>query len=403
MIVCFILQRYLNPIRDDLLIAYLQYDEAHDLMEKEKMKECKVAIAAINELYEPYQRFHPLSLCCIAGFVGGYSVLFAKIFSVLLKTSIGGDNQFNNGLTYLFLICMVFTIVGQTNYLAASLKYFDALYVVPVFQCFWITGSTFSGAFFFSEFDKFGPLQSAMFPLGVVLTLIGVVILSMREMTRVMEEEEIVLTKSTLERKKTIAESMKSQSKSKMNLPPTIPEDFDDSNLELDMSKINIESSTLEIETPGYQNLVPISMRGAIKRQTIVYHAMNPNQYSPKQSPRSRIMSVKEEFKPYETGAMSLSMGHGGLLGPMQDFFQERIADKIPEKFNFLPKETLITRERAQTRMSELKRKSIIAKFVPKFNTQVIEECDQTPNGNTPERVNIDLGKFNSNNYLPTN
>lgn len=101
------------------------------------------------------------------GLIGAFSVLQAKSVSILLRVTFQGDNQFTNILTYVFLFLMVITIVIQTNYLAIALKYFDALYVVPVFQCFWISGSTIGGALFYQELKTFNSLQWAMFPLGV--------------------------------------------------------------------------------------------------------------------------------------------------------------------------------------------------------------------------------------------
>lgn len=159
----------------------------------------------------------------------------AKTVAILLRSTIEGDNQFTQVLTYVFLFLMILTITVQTHYLATALKYFDALYVVPVFQCFWITGSTVGGAIFFqgqifisdrfsyrlhcfpcaeilkpsvdheftrsfcfaSEFVNFHLFQAIIFPVGVVITLIGVYVLSQRDMTRSMDDEEELLQSAT--------------------------------------------------------------------------------------------------------------------------------------------------------------------------------------------------------------
>jgi hypothetical protein len=56
---------------------------------------------------------------------------------------------------YVFLVAMFCTIFAQLHFLALALSMFDALYVVPVFQCFFIGVSTLGGATYFQEFNKF--------------------------------------------------------------------------------------------------------------------------------------------------------------------------------------------------------------------------------------------------------
>ncbi len=57
---------------------------------------------------------------------------------------------------------------------------FDALYIVPVFQSFWILISVLAGLIFFGEYAEMSELQSAMFPVGIALTIVGVYFLSQR-------------------------------------------------------------------------------------------------------------------------------------------------------------------------------------------------------------------------------
>ena len=127
LLVCYFVSKYLEPMRDDLLLAYVAYDEANEVGDKQKLAEYKETVAQISAGYAPFQRIHPLSYCCISGFMGGISVLMAKIVSCLLKTTITGNDQFTSPFTYLFLVLMIFTIVIQTNYLAFALKYFDGM------------------------------------------------------------------------------------------------------------------------------------------------------------------------------------------------------------------------------------------------------------------------------------
>ena len=70
-----------------------------------------------------------------------------------------GDNQMINPLTYVLIICMLASIFTQTHFLASGLERFDALYIVPVFQCFFIMVSITGGGIFFSEFENLSLLQ----------------------------------------------------------------------------------------------------------------------------------------------------------------------------------------------------------------------------------------------------
>jgi hypothetical protein len=87
-------------------------------------------------------------------------------------------------LTYVFLACMFISIFSQLHFLAKALQEFDAMYVVPVFQCFFISVSTIAGAAYFGEFSEFDVAQACSFPLGIGLTLFGVYILSSRDMSK---------------------------------------------------------------------------------------------------------------------------------------------------------------------------------------------------------------------------
>jgi hypothetical protein len=71
----------------------------------------------------------------------------------------------------------------QIYWLNCGLARWDAVNNVPVFQSFWITVSVIGGGVFYDEFSGFSPVQCAMFPFGIVLTVIGVYYLTRREIT----------------------------------------------------------------------------------------------------------------------------------------------------------------------------------------------------------------------------
>jgi hypothetical protein len=108
--------------------------------------------------------------------------LFAKSVAELIKTTIEGVSQFANGITYVMLLAMFASVFLQIHWLAHGLQFFDAVFIVPVFQCFFISVSIFGGGVYFKEFARMSTLSLAMFFLGAAITISGVYLLSHRDM-----------------------------------------------------------------------------------------------------------------------------------------------------------------------------------------------------------------------------
>jgi len=69
-------------------------------------------------------------------------------------------------------------VFGQVHFLSEGLKSFDALFIIPVFQCCHITFSIVRGAVFFEELASLDWLQWIVFCSAVMGTLLGVLLLS---------------------------------------------------------------------------------------------------------------------------------------------------------------------------------------------------------------------------------
>jgi hypothetical protein len=136
--------------------------------------------------YLPYQAIHPILICCVSGFLGGYSILFGKITSELVSSSfVLGSIQFFDIFAIYCIFMLILTIVFQQKTLAMGLKYFDIAFVIPVFQCFFILSSIFGGACFFQEFSSLSTIQLILFLIGSWITLVGVFILSLQSKTQI--------------------------------------------------------------------------------------------------------------------------------------------------------------------------------------------------------------------------
>lgn len=133
--------------------------------------------------YQKLVRWHPFSYSALSGVFGANSVLFAKSTTELIRLTAEGQNQFGKPLTYVIIGAMFTCIISQTHFLAHGLQFFDALYIIPVFQCFFITFSILGGAVYFNELTSFTALQWVVFLGAVGITLFGVILLSARDMS----------------------------------------------------------------------------------------------------------------------------------------------------------------------------------------------------------------------------
>lgn len=107
-------------------------------------------------------------------------VLFFKSVAELLEASAKGDSQFGKPIFWIVLVLAFVTILMQLHFIAQGLTYFDATYVVPVFQSIFVTCSILAGAIYFREFAAFSALQTICFGAGWATTMLGVGLLSTR-------------------------------------------------------------------------------------------------------------------------------------------------------------------------------------------------------------------------------
>ena len=139
--------------------------------------------AAAARQYATGMRYHRFGYAAAAGIMGAQSVLFAKCTSTLFRSTLAGEGvMFGYWQTYLVLLGLGVTIFFQIRWLNSGLRLFPALYVVPVFQSFWILVSVVSGMVFFQEYQGVLdlPLNAFGFCTGLLVTIGGVYVLSQK-------------------------------------------------------------------------------------------------------------------------------------------------------------------------------------------------------------------------------
>ena len=181
---------FLRPIKRRIVTLTKEYEHLTPDSVREEQMRGNAELAALHARYSRWEKVHPFCYCALSGMLGAQSVLFGKMVSELISTSIQGDNQLLSPFPYIFLCCMLSFVFAQLHFLALALTYFDALYCVPIFQCFFIVTSTVGGAAFFEEFASFSALQMVMFPLGIATTTLGVCLLAQRDSSSVADKGE---------------------------------------------------------------------------------------------------------------------------------------------------------------------------------------------------------------------
>jgi len=129
-----VLHRRITPVKAALVEAIRRYEVAVEACDAQAADWEDEVIARLEGQYMKWVKIHPFALCALSGAFGAQSVLFGKCFAELLSTSMQGDNQLLNFFPWIAAICMGLTVATQLHFLALALNYFDALYVVPVFQ-----------------------------------------------------------------------------------------------------------------------------------------------------------------------------------------------------------------------------------------------------------------------------
>ncbi|GKT36594.1 Magnesium transporter NIPA like protein [Aduncisulcus paluster] len=119
----------------------------------------------------------------IAGLFGGFSVLFSKCLGELLTFTFTYDeNQFNHAVPWIIMVGAVFVTILQVHFQNIGLILFTATYFVPAFHVCWTVFSILMGAIFFQEFGGMVGWQIAMFILGFLSIICGVILISLKRM-----------------------------------------------------------------------------------------------------------------------------------------------------------------------------------------------------------------------------
>ena len=121
--------------------------------------------------------------------LSGQTVGGAKLVIEMIKTTgLNGTPFYLEWIWYVLLAYTVLVVLLMLRYLNEMLARFEALVAVPIYQALLVIMQLGTAAFLFNEFGSFAVLQIVFFPIGTLICILGIYVLSKAQREEVLEE-----------------------------------------------------------------------------------------------------------------------------------------------------------------------------------------------------------------------
>ena len=130
-----------------------------------------VCYALLRRGYGEEYLLVPLTITTV---LGCFTILSVKAVSMLLTETFSGNSQFGSPLLYFGLLTLALGAVFQVRFLNYCMQFFDSTQVVPTFFVMFTLGAISVGGVMYQDFDDMSALRIAGFVCGVLITFIGV-------------------------------------------------------------------------------------------------------------------------------------------------------------------------------------------------------------------------------------
>lgn len=125
------------------------------------------------------QRLLALSVSYMASYTAAWMNLCGKAAMAMLKQTIQGDNQFARWESYLILIGLVVAVVLSLKLMSYQMKQFPAVVIVPIYQCMFIIGLIFVGAFYYRELSAMADDDMVIFLVSIFICILGIYLITL--------------------------------------------------------------------------------------------------------------------------------------------------------------------------------------------------------------------------------
>eukprot|EP00164_Ancoracysta_twista_P003113 GFYU01004151.1.p1 GENE.GFYU01004151.1~~GFYU01004151.1.p1 ORF type:complete len:487 (-),score=146.72 GFYU01004151.1:546-2006(-) len=127
-----------------------------------------------------------------AGALPAFSMLLGKATGELIRLSFQGDNMMIYPSTYVIFVLTIIVGLYGVHYLNLGMVKYEVRFLIPSVFALTVTCSSIQDVVFFDEFREVTEKQLVLFPMAVVLTILGVCLLSGQSKTD--ENEKYMLS-----------------------------------------------------------------------------------------------------------------------------------------------------------------------------------------------------------------
>ncbi|KAG0308015.1 hypothetical protein BGZ97_000192 [Linnemannia gamsii] len=122
-----------------------------------------------------------ISYGCVGGMLSSQALLFAKsAIELLYLTIVGGQNQFENPLSWFLVVALITAALLQLYYLNQGLRLCDTVLLVPLSFCAYNVPCLFNGLVYYNQWGRLYWWQILLILFGISQVLIGVLVLAWR-------------------------------------------------------------------------------------------------------------------------------------------------------------------------------------------------------------------------------
>jgi len=131
------------------------------------------------------EKLNALAYANMAAAIGGFSNLWLKCTTMLVWVSLSGgekaENEFAKPGTYFVVLLTIGSLIAQLYVLNLGLALHEAITIVPIYQGLFLLNTGLIGGIYFEEFDTLSPAGAVFFPLGMLIIMLGLFVLTSRE------------------------------------------------------------------------------------------------------------------------------------------------------------------------------------------------------------------------------
>lgn len=141
------------------------------------------AAFAVTQLSPTARMLLAFAMAYLPAITASWMNLTAKSAMALLKETINGNNYFIYFDTYLILIALIVSTVITLRFVSGMMKLFEAMLIVPIYQCLFIVGLILVSAFYFDDFGQLSTGKLIGFLISIAICFVGIFLLTQQSST----------------------------------------------------------------------------------------------------------------------------------------------------------------------------------------------------------------------------